>query len=355
MTMRAAAAARQFAVFVPNYNHARYLPTALDALLAQDPQPREICVMDDASTDDSHAVIARYAARHPHIHPVYLTENRGVLRNLADWLAQSTDEFVFFAAADDQVLPGLFAEALDLLSAHPQAGLFSAPARLIDVAGTDLGPLPTPRPLKAPGYIAPAAARDMLLRDDSWMIGNTTIYRRAALVAAGGFRAALSSLTDGYASRAIALRDGACFSPRELACWRRDELGLAGRTAASLETSLDIARVATGLMTGEHGDLFPRSYPARWRGRWLFGALSQQAMRQDRPFTASLRRCLAETHPIDRLILPLLDLLRRRRLALAYGFLRLRPHDIWPVFARRLALKIAPRSADSRTLRTRDR
>jgi len=355
MTTRANEAAQRFAVFVPNFNHARYLPTALDALLAQNPQPREICVMDDASTDDSRTVIARYAARHPHIRPIYLTENRGVLRNLADWLAESNDEFVFFAAADDQVLPGLFAEALDLLSAHPQAGLFSAPARLIDETGTDIGPFPTPRPLKTPGYIAPATARDILLRDDSWMIGNTTIYRRTALVAVGGFRAALSSLTDGYASRAIALCNGACFNPRELACWRRDDLGLAGRTAASLDRSLDVARVATGLMAGEHAALFPPAYPTRWRGRWLFGALGQQAMQQDRPFTASLRRCLAETRLIDRLMLPLLDLLRLRGLVLAYGFLRLRPYDLWPVFARRLALKFAARPANGRTLRTIDR
>ena len=34
-------------VVLPNYNHARYLPRALDALLAQDYPPAEILVVDD--------------------------------------------------------------------------------------------------------------------------------------------------------------------------------------------------------------------------------------------------------------------------------------------------------------------
>ncbi|MFN4284043.1 MAG: glycosyltransferase family A protein [Alphaproteobacteria bacterium] len=329
-------AARRLAVLVPNYNHARFLPDALDALLAQEPQPRKICVIDDASTDDSRAVIASYAARHPHIRPVFLERNRGVLRNLADWLAEATDEFVFFAAADDKVLPGLFARSLALLSAHPQAGLCSAPARLIDEAGRDIGPFPTPRPLYAPGYIDPAQAARILLRDDSWMIGNTTIYRRTALVAAGGFRPELSSLTDGYASRAVALRDGACFLPEALACWRRDDAGLAGQTAASIDKSRAVAEAAEALMRGEHAALFPPSYAARWRGRWMFGALRQQVMRGDKPFTASLRRALERPTPLDNVFLPLLDLLRLRTLALAYGFLRLRPYDAWRVAVRHL-------------------
>lgn len=331
-----AAAAQRLSVLVPNYNHARFLPDALDALLAQVPQPREICVMDDASTDDSREVIARYAARHPHIRPVFLERNRGVLRNLADWLAEATDEFVFFAAADDKVLPGLFARSLALLLAHPQAGLCSAPARLIDASGRDIGPFPTPRPLSAPGYIDPAQAARILMRDDSWMIGNTTIYRRTALVAVGGFRPELSSLTDGYASRAVALRDGACFIPEALGCWRRDDAGLAGQTAASLDRSLAVAAAAERLIEGEHKALFPAGYARRWRGRWLLGALRQQTMREDLPFTASLRRCLTGINLLDRLCLPILDLLRSRGLILAYGLLRLRPHDVWRVATRQI-------------------
>src|SRR4051812_49327064 len=114
------AAARRLAVFMPNYNHGKFLPAALDAILAQAGQPREICVLDDCSTDNSREVIAAYAARHSHIRPVYLARNRGIVANLTEWLAAASDEFVFFAAADDVIRPGLFERSLACLVAHPQ-------------------------------------------------------------------------------------------------------------------------------------------------------------------------------------------------------------------------------------------
>src|SRR6266705_1267642 len=52
-------------VVLPNYNHARLIPRALEALLAQDPAPDEIILVDDASTDDSLDVIASFVERHP--------------------------------------------------------------------------------------------------------------------------------------------------------------------------------------------------------------------------------------------------------------------------------------------------
>src|SRR5262245_16293795 len=123
---------QRLAIFMPNFNHARFLPTAVEALLRQSVQPRQICILDDASSDDSASVIRQYASRHPHIRPVFLTKNLGVVRNLKEWLEQSSDDYVMFAAADDVVLPGLIERSLALLAAHPQAGLCSAQSRLID-------------------------------------------------------------------------------------------------------------------------------------------------------------------------------------------------------------------------------
>ena len=44
-------------VILPNYNHGALIPRALSALLGQDLLPIEIIVIDDASTDDSPAII----------------------------------------------------------------------------------------------------------------------------------------------------------------------------------------------------------------------------------------------------------------------------------------------------------
>ena len=52
-------------VVVPNYNHAPYLRRRLDSLYAQTRAPDEILLLDDASTDDSAALLADYARRDP--------------------------------------------------------------------------------------------------------------------------------------------------------------------------------------------------------------------------------------------------------------------------------------------------
>jgi len=55
---------------------------------------------------------------------------------------------------------------------------------------------------------SPAAVARILMRDDNWLTGNTTLYRRAPLIAAGGFSPELGSFCDGYVSRLLAARCG---------------------------------------------------------------------------------------------------------------------------------------------------
>jgi len=335
-------AGQRLAVFMPNYNHGRFLPTAIEAVLAQSVQPREICILDDASSDDSRRIIAEYAARHPHIRPVFRDHNAGVVRCQQEFLAQSTDEFVFFAAADDMVLPGLIERSLALLVAHPQAGLCSAQSRLMDEAGRDLGPFLTPRPLPAGGYITPELAASVLMTHDSWFLGNTTIYRREALLAAGGFDQSLAGFSDGYVSRVIALTRGACFITDDLAYWRRTHLGFSAQTIGSVETAKRVADRAVALMQTDHAQAFPAGYAQRWRRRWLFStamALAQGATYEAR--AAGLSSLFAPTHALQRVGVALLALLPQR-LAAPVLLATMRPRDVWSVLRRRV---LAPASS----------
>ena len=342
-------AARGFAVFIPNFNHGRFLPAALDAILAQSVQPREICILDDASTDDSVRVITDYAARHAHIRPILLTENRGILLNLSDWLAASADEFVFFSAADDMIRPGLFERSLAMLTLHPQAGLCSAPSRLLSLDGRDMGRFITPHPLNTPGYIPPPKAARLLMRDDTWMMGNTTIYRRAALIAAGGFRPELGALTDGYASRLIALRDGACFIPDELGYWRRDDAGFAGQATRDIEKSCAISDAAVQAIETHDRNIFPPGYARRWRQRWLYSVLARHASNEPTHLPDRFMRLVRQSTGFDHMVLSLLASWSATWPQLAYAFLRMRPFDLWPAGLRRLRAFLAIRPAAERT------
>ena len=76
-------------VVLPNYNHARYLPRALDAYLSQDHPADEIIVIDDCSADASREIVTRYAANHPSIRLVSNDKNMGVIPTLSRGLNEA--------------------------------------------------------------------------------------------------------------------------------------------------------------------------------------------------------------------------------------------------------------------------
>lgn len=69
-------------VLMPNYNHARFLPESLEAILAQSYPPLEVIVLDDASTDNSVEVIESFLRRDPRVRLVRNERNVGVERSV---------------------------------------------------------------------------------------------------------------------------------------------------------------------------------------------------------------------------------------------------------------------------------
>jgi glycosyltransferase involved in cell wall biosynthesis len=334
---------RRLSVFLPNFNHGHLLPRALDGLLAQSVKPAEICVVDDGSTDDSAAIIADYARRFTNIRAIYRDRNIGVFANLSHWLAEATTEFVYFAAADDYVLPTLFAQSLRLMTQFPQAALCSSLIMIANDAGRSVGTFQTPRPCRVPCYIAPRRARQLLMSDDSWMVGTSTIYRLNHLRRAGGFDARLAGFTDGFVSRALAVEHGACFIPEPLAVWQRSDSGIAGQTLENPKTALEIEQHVVDLISRSPHGLFAEGYPRRWRGRWRYAIAVRGLVAPAGPF-GGFEAVLAPLRPWDKAALAILRRFPfgRATLATLYAFLRLRPRDIPVVLMRRLSY-LAPR------------
>lgn len=75
----------KFSVVIPTYNCARYLPQAIDSVLAQSLPAMEILVVDDGSTDDTESMVhARYGVQVSYIRQANAgpsaARNRGILR-----------------------------------------------------------------------------------------------------------------------------------------------------------------------------------------------------------------------------------------------------------------------------------
>ena len=259
-------------VVMPNYNHARFLPESLGAILDQSYRPMEIIVLDDASMDNSVEVIEEFARKEPLIRLLRNERNMGVIHTINRLLKLSSGEYVHGCAADDKVLPGSFERSMHLLAQYPQAGLCSTLGLYIDETGRDMGIGGNPIISETECFITPAEALHILRRRGPWVMGSSAIFRRQALIDAGGYIPELHSYCDAFIHQVLALRHGACFIPEPLVCWRRMKTGWHATTTVNLERCLDIRQHATMLMRSTYRDLFPEDFVTEWEREWLYTA-----------------------------------------------------------------------------------
>ncbi|MEO8588909.1 MAG: glycosyltransferase [Flavobacteriales bacterium] len=128
-------------VIVPNYNHAAFLRQRLDSILAQTVAGIELILLDDASTDDSVAILRTYAADPRVAHLVVNEHNSGsAFKQWRTGLSLARGQWIWIAESDDSCLPDLL-ERLLALNAREQdtLGLVYAQSAIIDEAGQHIG------------------------------------------------------------------------------------------------------------------------------------------------------------------------------------------------------------------------
>ena len=232
-------------VVLPNFNHAKWLPRSVNALLSQSEPPDEIIIVDDASTDNSISVIEKLARDHKAIRLIRHATNLGAVTAMTTGFAAAKGEFVLFSAADDFVLPGLLQRALAALRKYPQAALFCAGVVMVDPQDKIVGFRPFTEPVWTARYVTPHEVRRLILTSDNWIIGPSVIYRRECLMAIGGFDPALGSFCDGIVVRNLALLHGFYFDPDILAICMVYPQSFSASSALSATKSralIDIAR-----------------------------------------------------------------------------------------------------------------
>ena len=97
------------------YNRAHTLPRALDSVLAQDWQDWEVIVVDDGSSDDTAAVVGRYAD--PRIKLVRHAANRGVTAAKNTGFDHCAGDWIATLDSDDALAPGALATFMRALTA----------------------------------------------------------------------------------------------------------------------------------------------------------------------------------------------------------------------------------------------
>ncbi|MBO0732994.1 MAG: glycosyltransferase family 2 protein [Methylocapsa sp.] len=92
-------------VIVVNFNYGRFLPATVQSVFGQTYPHVECIAVDNASTDESAAVLRELAARHPNLKVIFRTENAGQTPAALEGLAASSGPYVIFLDADDFLLP----------------------------------------------------------------------------------------------------------------------------------------------------------------------------------------------------------------------------------------------------------
>lgn len=126
-------------VIIPTFNRADLLPGAVDSVLAQSVADVEAIVIDDASTDDTQAVLERYRDE-PRVRVLRNATNAGIARSRNAGIAASTAPFIAMLDSDDLWLDrDKLAAQLDVLQRDPRCALVGTDAIVIDRRGRDVG------------------------------------------------------------------------------------------------------------------------------------------------------------------------------------------------------------------------
>lgn len=116
-------------VIIPNWNGARLLPTCLSALDQQTFRDFETVVVDNASTDDSRALMAR---DFPSVRVLALDHNGFFAGAVNAGIRSTTSEIVVLLNNDTEAEPAWLQELITALDANRQAGMAATKLRLFD-------------------------------------------------------------------------------------------------------------------------------------------------------------------------------------------------------------------------------
>lgn len=244
-------------VVVNNYNYGRFLAAALDSALAQLAPGDELIVVDDGSTDDSGAVLERYAER-PNVRLIRQA-NQGQVAAVLRGLEAARGELITLLDSDDEYLDGYLDRLRACARAQPAVDFFfcrAAPA----------GP--------AAGALATTARTLARMHFAEGPVGSG----RCATLLFGEF---LGSPTSGLALRAglaaamLAVSDG-LRAPSRGAEARGHEPIVAPATLRRLSADGLLVRLASALGAGKYS-LATAGFRYRIHGGNVFASLSPLA------------------------------------------------------------------------------
>lgn len=168
-------------VIITCHNYGRYLRECLESVLAQERPPDEILVVDDASTDNSPAIAAAYAAFGVRYERV---EYQNACHSYNHGIAATSGDLIAFVDADNALKPRFLSALATVLEADAALGFAYSDrywaGEVSAAAWADLGVVP--------GTIFRSFPPDPAMLVHANFIDTMSMVRRSAVEAVGGFK-----------------------------------------------------------------------------------------------------------------------------------------------------------------------
>ncbi len=178
-------------VCIPTFNKACHLRDSISSVLGQRFRDFELIVLDDASTDDTPAVVEAF--HDPRLRYLRHPQNIGLVANFSRCLEVAGCEYVTIFHDDDVMMPELLEREVAVLDSSPDVVLVHCAAQLIDGKGRVFSAPPCPWPPLTQG-------NDFIRRywslKDYGVTMASVMLRRSVATRIGGFNADLKYSLD---------------------------------------------------------------------------------------------------------------------------------------------------------------
>ncbi|MGP3713385.1 glycosyltransferase [Brucella sp. RRSP16] len=200
----------RFSILMPVYNTPPHLlRRCLDTVLFQSWANWELRIVNDASPlADVRVVLDEYLARDNRIFVEHLEQNLGISGASQSGLEAATGEYVVLLDHDDELTYNALEAMAAAIAAHPEAGIFYSDECILSPEGV---------PVQV--YAKPDWSPSLLI--NCMYIGHLTVYRRALMLDAGGFRSEFDFSQDYDLALRVSERDTSVIHvPEVLYGWR---------------------------------------------------------------------------------------------------------------------------------------
>ena len=178
-------------IIMPAYNAEKYIQESIESVLAQTYQNWELLIVNDASTDNTKAIINNYLSD-PRIKIINHQKNKGLAQTRNTGIEQSTGEYITFLDTDDLWTPAKLERQIEYHRQYPEFPVSHTNYIIFKENGEIRRPL---RLRFKPSFTMRGQLYKRLLAEN--MIGVLTVMIRADILKSfGGFDGTLRSAED---------------------------------------------------------------------------------------------------------------------------------------------------------------